>query len=224
MLLKRRMPIMGRTREFDNDAVLDQATRLFWRLGYDAVTIHDIEAETGLGRGSLYNAFGDKEGLFLAVLDSYIANYGSAPLSHLDHPDVGEGIRRMFEAIVSRMGTADNPRGCLLTNTSLAAVGSSSRIEERVAKSIRAMETRLEQAIARARHEKQIPRSIDPKPLARFYCAIAQSLGVEHKAFGNQAALNDIVAIAMQTWPGLPKRAGAHPVKRKPSVARHKTS
>jgi TetR/AcrR family transcriptional repressor of nem operon len=215
---------MGRTREFDSDTVLDQASRLFWRLGYDAVTIQDLEVATGLGRGSLYNAFGDKEGLFLAAIDSYVANYGSAPFGHLNCPDVAEGIFRMFEAIIARMSDPDNPRGCLLTNTSLAAVGSSSRIEAKVAESIGAMEARLEEAIARARRDRQIPEDTDPKPLARFYCAVVQSLGVEHKVFGDRAALNDIVAIAMQTWPGRGNRTGAHRGKRKSGSSHRKPS
>lgn len=200
---------MGRTREFDTDSVLAQAARLFWRLGYDAVTIQDVEAATGLGRGSLYHAYADKEGLFLAVLDSYLDNYGSVPLRHLDCPDVAQGIQRMLKAIVARMSDPGNPRGCLLTNTTLVAIGGSGRIEAKVAEAIASMEARLEEAITRARRERQIPRDADPKALARFYSAVAQGLGVVHKASGDRSALADIVATAMRAWPGNANRRAA---------------
>jgi len=193
---------MGRTREFDEDAVLEQATRLFWHRGYDAVSIQDLESATGVGRGSLYHAFGDKEGVFLAVLDRYLATQGTPPFDHLDHPDVGEGIRRMFAAITARLRTPGNPRGCLLTNTSLVAVGTSGRIETRIAESMSAMEALLKAAIVRAQRERQIPASVDATALARFYCAVAQSLAVEHRIHGDDARLEDIVATAIQTWPG----------------------
>ena len=200
---------MGRTKEFDRETVLDQVGRLFWRLGYDVVSVPDLESATGLGRGSLYNAFGDKEGLFLAALDRYVAKYGTEPFRHLGGRDVARGIRLMLDAIIARMSDPANPRGCLLTNTSLAFGTGSKRIDAEVAKRVGAMETVLEEAIARARDEGQIPADADPKQLARFYCAVAQSLGVTHKAMGDAAALRDIVTVAMKTWPG--KAVAARP-------------
>ncbi|WP_369265098.1 TetR/AcrR family transcriptional regulator [Streptomyces sp. R35] len=43
----------------------------FWSVGYNGTSIDDLSAATGLGRGSLYGAFGDKHALFLRALDSY---------------------------------------------------------------------------------------------------------------------------------------------------------
>jgi TetR/AcrR family transcriptional regulator, transcriptional repressor for nem operon len=193
---------MGRGIEFDRDAVLDQAGEIFWRLGYDVVTIQGLETATGLGRGSLYNAFGDKEGLFLAALDRYVSKHGSAPFQYLETPIVAEGIRLMLNAIIKRMSDPANPRGCLLTNASLTYGTGSSRIDADVADKIKTMEMLLEKAITRARKEGQIPASANPRQLARFYCAIAQSLGVTHRALGDTAGLRDIVAVAMRSWPG----------------------
>jgi hypothetical protein len=123
----------------------------------------------------------------------------------------------MLEAIVARMSDPANPRGCLLTNTSLAFGTGSSRIDAHVAEKIAAMESLLEQAIARARAEGQIPAGSDPRQLARFYGAVAQSLGVMHKATGDVGVLKDIVAVAMRAWPAAatpPRRAGTAKSKR----------
>src|SRR5690349_8764362 len=210
---------MGRTREFDDEAVLDRAAEVFWRRGYDVVSVQDLEASTGLGRGSLYNAFGDKEGLFIAALDRYAERFGAAPFRHLAHRDVAKGIRRMLEAIVERMEKPANPRGCLLTNTSLSFGTGSSRIDAYVAGKIGAMEKRIEVAAARAGDEGQIPADADPRQLARYYCAVAQSLGVMHKAFGAAAGLRDIVEVAMRGWPAKPKgsaRSKAKAARRSP--------
>lgn len=195
---------MARSREYDDEAVLAKAGELFWRRGYEVVSIQDLEAATGLGRGSLYNAFGDKEGLFIAALDRYIERYGAAPFRHLSAPDVRQGIQRLLEAIIARMSDPANPRGCLLTNTSLAFGTGSSRIDAHLAEKIAAMEALIEQAIARARKEGQIPADANPKQLARFYSAVAQSLGVMHKALGDVAVLRDIAAVAMRAWPAEP--------------------
>jgi hypothetical protein len=113
----------------------------------------------------------------------------------------------MLEAIVARMEKAANPRGCLLTNTSLSFGTGSSRIDAYVAEKLGEVERQLTQAIARARDSGQIPADADPRKLARYYGAVAQSLGVVHKAFGPQAGLRDIVEVAMRSWPARPAKA-----------------
>ncbi|MEZ6036029.1 MAG: TetR/AcrR family transcriptional regulator [Planctomycetota bacterium] len=65
---------MARCREFDTDETLDRCLGLFWAKGFDGVSISDLEQATGLGRQSLYAAFGNKEQLFAAVLDRYAAH------------------------------------------------------------------------------------------------------------------------------------------------------
>jgi AcrR family transcriptional regulator len=55
---------MARPRTFDEDAVVAQAAAVFARLGYNAASIDDLVAATGLQRGSLYKAFGSKRKLF----------------------------------------------------------------------------------------------------------------------------------------------------------------
>ena len=186
-------------KRFDRDEVLDQAAQAFWRKGYEATSIQDLETATGLGRGSLYNAFGDKQGLFLAVLNRYGETFGSPPLRHLDEDDVGHGLRRMLDAIVARMDEPGRPRGCLTTNTCLG--GPSDTVEAQVATIVRAIEGALEAAVMRAKEAGQISERADPRALARFYCAIVQSLGVMHKALGDRDTLIDVVDVAMQVWP-----------------------
>ena len=68
------MLAMARVREFDAEEILDRCLTLFWRKGYTGVSVSDLEETTGLGRQSLYNAFGNKEALFAKVLERYDAN------------------------------------------------------------------------------------------------------------------------------------------------------
>jgi len=193
---------VGRPRDFVTDDILDRAAELFWRSGYQATSIPDLELATGLGRGSLYNAFGDKEGLYLAALGRYQEKYAVPAVANLDHENVGVGIRRMFETIIARMASADVPDGCMMINSTVECDGSSSRIESVVAESIVQMETIVRTAIDRAIRTKQIPLDTDSERLARFFVAIAQGLGVVHKASKDVERLHDIVGVAMQSWPG----------------------
>ncbi|MDJ0378621.1 helix-turn-helix domain-containing protein [Cryobacterium sp. PH31-L1] len=63
---------MGRLQTFDHGVVVQAARDLFWNKGYDAASLADLEAATGLGRSSLYHAFGSKRGLFDAAVTDYL--------------------------------------------------------------------------------------------------------------------------------------------------------
>ncbi|KFI46633.1 transcriptional regulator, TetR family [Bifidobacterium bohemicum] len=59
---------MARPRSFDEHDVIEQCSAVFCTHGYEATSIDDLTAATGLKRGSLYQAFGSKHGLFVAAL------------------------------------------------------------------------------------------------------------------------------------------------------------
>jgi TetR/AcrR family transcriptional regulator, transcriptional repressor for nem operon len=185
--------------QFDRDAALDRAAAAFWRKGYDATSVQDLEAATGLGRGSLYNAFGDKQALFLAALERYAATVARPALALLDDGDARAGVRAMLDALVARMASGEGPRGCLLVNACIASGGD--RLAGVVADTVRAFETALEAAFRRAQATAQIPPTADPRALARFYCAVAQSLALMHKAGAGTETLRDVAAVAMDAWP-----------------------
>ena len=63
---------MGRPRSFDEGTVLRAAAEAFVRGGYEGTSVDDLVQALKLHRGSLYQAFGSKHGLFLAVLHHYV--------------------------------------------------------------------------------------------------------------------------------------------------------
>jgi TetR/AcrR family transcriptional repressor of nem operon len=66
---------MARKRAFNIDEVLIQATNVFAQYGYAGTSIDQLVEATGLQRGSIYQTFGNKAGLFREAfthqLDSY---------------------------------------------------------------------------------------------------------------------------------------------------------
>ena len=59
---------MGRPPTFDRTEVVRAAATAFLETGYEGTSIDDLVRRTGLHRGSLYQAFGSKRGLFVAAL------------------------------------------------------------------------------------------------------------------------------------------------------------
>lgn len=62
---------MARPKSFDPEQALASAMQLFWRQGYEATSLSDLESELGIGRKSLYDTFGNKRQLFLQALGAY---------------------------------------------------------------------------------------------------------------------------------------------------------
>jgi TetR/AcrR family transcriptional regulator, transcriptional repressor for nem operon len=62
---------MARPREFDRDAALQRAMEVFWSKGFAATSTEELLSAMGIGRQSLYNAFGDKRQLYVEALRAY---------------------------------------------------------------------------------------------------------------------------------------------------------
>jgi len=110
---------VARPREFDEEQVVEEAMEVFWQRGYQATSVQDLVEATGLQRGSLYGAFGDKHGLFVAALDAYMElalRRFQQFVSEADDPV--DGIRDFVRrAGIDCKDPALGDRGCLVANT-----------------------------------------------------------------------------------------------------------
>ena len=64
--------LMGRPREFNEEEALAKIMDVFWARGFEGATVSDLMAATGLKKGSLYAAFGDKRAMYLKALALWI--------------------------------------------------------------------------------------------------------------------------------------------------------
>ncbi|MFL1377073.1 MULTISPECIES: TetR/AcrR family transcriptional regulator [unclassified Nocardiopsis] len=71
-------------------AILDAARRVFLREGYTRASMDAIAAEAGVSKRTVYNHFGDKEGLFSAIVElssaSVAADFAETAARHLADP------------------------------------------------------------------------------------------------------------------------------------------
>jgi TetR/AcrR family transcriptional repressor of nem operon len=199
-------------RQFDHDTVVDRAMMVFWRKGYGATSIQDLEQATRLRRGSLYNAFGDKEGLFVAALKRYEMTVGLERIKQLSLPDPYQAIQAFLSTLVAQMSDASRPRGCLHTNTSLEFPSAPDAVLRIIAERTSAIESAIYAVLRRAQSVGTMDPAVDARALARFYLGVAKGIGVLHKVFGDTAMLGDVVKVAMSKWPasnpGTARRSG----------------
>jgi TetR/AcrR family transcriptional regulator, transcriptional repressor for nem operon len=133
-------------RQFDEQEVIALALDVFWRKGLNDATMQDLAAATGVQRGSLYNAYGDKEAIFLRAFDQYARDFLESVAKLLAEGDVAERLTKFFDSAIVNMTGGSPPRGCLTTRTALNAGISSEVVRERVQDLL----GRLEQAVSKA--------------------------------------------------------------------------
>ncbi len=199
---------LGRPRQFDLDAALDRAMLLFWRKGYDGVSISDLTEALGVARPSLYAAFGNKEQLFRRVLDRYdegTASFLSGSMRARTAREVAEGLLR---GAANFHASPSNPPGCLMVHGALVGSDESDPLR----KETRDRRARLREAIRkrmkRALDEGDLPEGSDPDVLARYLVAVMRGMAVEAASGATGRELHRIVDVAMGAWP--PSRAKRH--------------
>lgn len=114
---------MARVCEFDPSAVLTSAMEAFRRGGFGSVSIRTLEDATGLKAGSIYNSFGDKQGLFRAAFAHYVEHVLRARIAEHAPPEAGlAGLRALFISLMYEPD--DGTLGCLITNSAVEFGGS----------------------------------------------------------------------------------------------------
>ena len=104
---------MSRPRSFDSQAVVDAAMQAFWIGGVGSTSVDDLLQATGLSRSSLYNSFGNREGLVQAATERY-AQQQSAAIQRLFQ---GRSLEQALSALLMEAATTNyDGRGCLLVN------------------------------------------------------------------------------------------------------------
>lgn len=192
---------MPGVKQFDVDEIVERAMRQFWRAGYSATSIQDLERVTKLRRGSLYNAFGDKERLFIKSLKHYDETVGSRRTIPLLNPDPYLAISGFFDGLVEQLCEPGRPRGCLHTNASLEVPRAPNAIMRLICERTAAMEARLYSVLLSAKQSEAIDGSADIRALARFYLATAKGITVLHRLYGELEMLKDVASVAMSKWP-----------------------
>jgi len=121
--------IIARKKEFDEDELLEKATNLFWKKGYNATSAQDLVDELKINRSSLYNTYSDKKTLFKKALKKYQQQQTRTVVDLLNNADDPEkAIRQVFDTLVKESNEDTTARGCFMVNTAVEIAGQDEEI------------------------------------------------------------------------------------------------
>jgi AcrR family transcriptional regulator len=189
---------MARPRSFDEAQVLAAAREQFWETGYAATSVDDLMKATGLGKGSLYGAFGDKRTLFLRVLDGYATESLAAMAGALTSRE--PAVKRVSALLrAAAQGAAGDlgARGCLLVNSTAELNRRDPEVQQCARRVYGVIEDLLTECLAEAQGDGDVRSDADPRAQARVLLAVMQGMEFLGKTGMPAAALEQVATTAL---------------------------
>ena len=182
---------MARPRKFVEDQVIEAARDQFWGHGYAGTSLDDLVAVTGLGRGSLYGAFGDKHTIFMRALDEYSTATMAAVRAEL-RDSAESAYDRLVGHIrsMARVNATDSKRRGCLTAKSAAELGATDKAVARgVKRFLDTYRSELAETIAAAQREGHLDSAVNSRDLAALVLAILRGMEALRKGGASSATI-----------------------------------
>jgi TetR/AcrR family transcriptional repressor of nem operon len=182
---------MGRSREFDENVVLQKAMELFWKQGYEKTSLNDLVEHMGIHRRSLYDTFGDKHTLFLKAMDFYqelIRNNIQAGV--LKAETAKQAIQFIFDFIIE--GYEDKQWGCLTVNSATELALMDNEIKERTERIFMQTEQLLADLVRKGQQAGEISSAYDPEILSEVLHNTLHGIRVQLRISASKEKLHRI--------------------------------
>ncbi|KOU92127.1 MULTISPECIES: TetR/AcrR family transcriptional regulator [Streptomyces] len=195
---------MARPRAFDEHQVLERAREQFWVTGYAGTRMDDIAQATGLGKGSLYGAFGDKGKLFHRVFGDWCTAVVEVAEGQLASGPDAEAMARLsaYVHLMAENTASDTQRrGCLLAKGTAELAQHDPAVAGRSAETMKALLTLLRTDISAAQRHGDIDSAADPERLAALLLTVVRGIEAVGKAGLDPATVRNIADTALAVLP-----------------------
>ena len=184
---------MSGRKQFDEDQVLDAAMTAFWRDGFEATSIAELEHATGLNKSSLYNAYGSKEGLYGRCLARFSELYGRRLQAELEDTDFRTGVEAFFTRLLSRLEDGGVPNGCMSTMAAMELGGADGELGQRVEANLEWMRQAFKASCARAVAAGEVPKDTDCDAIAAMLLAMTRGVAVLNRGHSDPEVVRSAV-------------------------------
>jgi len=181
---------MKRAQPYDRQTALDAAVNLFWKKGYHATSLKDLEAALHMKPGSIYAAFSSKEALYLAALERYFESSRTAFREAMQHAKSPLGA--LSDYLMQLAGSRSHDpqaRACMLVKTLIDTAATDAVIAERANAYLEEILEDFVSAFDQARSAGELPPELEPRRLARRYQSNINAIRIELHRGMNQAEL-----------------------------------
>jgi len=161
---------LARNPEHTRQLIIEKALPIFNTKGYNAASISDITAATGITKGAIYGNFRNKDEVATAAFERGVEIVAEEMAKRVraekTAPDKLLSIINFYEEYLKEPPV---PGGCPLLNSSIEADDNLPFLRSRVIRSIALLKDSLMKIINRGILEGQIKREVDTEEFANFF-------------------------------------------------------
>ncbi len=169
---------MSKKKQFDETEVLNSITDYFSLHGYSATRVDKLAQITGLTKTSIYNAFGNKEALFLKSIDHYVEHGLETYRAHLDtRKPMSENLEQILRLDFDH--TQDQAEACLITNSILELKNNEPGLHQHVIGKYREVQDIMREFFRDYVRSGRVVPGIDGDDLADLFMTLRQGLIVQ---------------------------------------------
>jgi len=194
---------MPRPRKFLESDVVSSASEVFAVHGLAAATLDDLVRATGLGKQSLYNAFGGKRELFLRALSEDREEAARAVSEALGHDDASplERIRGHLLVMAIEFSSSDR-RVSLTTRALVESTGEDDQLSTAAKVGIEQLAGAYAECLEHARENGDIPAGANVQSLAVYFVAITRGMELLGRAGVGRGVLTAVALDALRVLHG----------------------
>jgi TetR/AcrR family transcriptional regulator, transcriptional repressor for nem operon len=186
---------MPRKRTVPRDDVLQRATGLFWRRGYEATSVQDLVDATGANRAGLYGDYTDKRGLFLSALDRYADSFVGWAFGRVEAEGATvAAIRDYFETLIELSVRRGLPsEGCLMANSMTEVAPRDEEVLARVRAHVDRQRRGFRQALVNSRAAGLLAPEVDVDAVAHLLAVATQGFAAYSRICTDESELRGFI-------------------------------
>ncbi|MFG1608333.1 TetR/AcrR family transcriptional regulator [Actinoplanes sp. NPDC049265] len=194
---------MPRPRKFVESDVVSSAGEVFAVHGLAAATLDDLVRATGLGKQSLYNAFGGKRELFFRALSEDREEATRAVTEALGHDDASplELIRGHMLRMAIEFSSGDR-RVSLTTRALVESTGEEDPLSTATKAGIEELAGIYGQCLEHARENGDLPEDANVQSLAVYFVAVTRGMELLGRAGVGRAVLTAVALDSLRALHG----------------------
>jgi AcrR family transcriptional regulator len=197
---------MAGVRQFDEREALERALDVFEERGLRDTSMLDLAAGTGVQRGSLYHAYGNKEEIFVRAFQEYSRLFLAGAAEALRRPDKRSALLSFLDFCIETIAAETPSRGCLSTRTAIEAAIGSGRAGNAVRTFLDELETVVHDGIAAIDDGVELP--VDLRAAARLIVTTTRGIAVMERVDHPAPELRAIAETFVTSLVGPPGGSG----------------
>ncbi len=188
-------------RQFDERDAFEKSIALFWRKGYSETSMKDLAEATGVQRGSLYNAYGSKDALFLRAFEIYAERYLEKARQSLARPTLKSSLSSFFEFIIGWLLEGEPARGCLSTKMVFGGEDVEPPIRGAVAQLLDGLEATVRERLQQP--DRTAKLALSPEKAAQLVITVTRGIVVLERVYASdrkrlRAASDALLAVLFE--------------------------